>query len=212
MGQKAIPDVGNSARKKAQRKNHSMTEKQIRARARRAGGLNHVTEAEVKVLMRKPLKDWTLQELAKGRPADKNGRFTGASPFWVTREMHEKAMEMFKAHVRTDMNSHTVRALEVIREVMDNDEVDDKGKPLVPAGTKVDVAKFLIEHLMGKPTQPIQTDISIKLQGILGASLVMPDFSQPAIEGQPPSYIPASSHRDIEDAEIVEEDEDELEL
>lgn len=210
MGQKTKPGVGPSTDKKRKQADLSMTPSQIRARARRSGGLNHVTKTEAKVLMRKPLKDWTLPELAKGRPMDKNGRFTGMKPQWVTREMHEQAMELFKAHVRTDMNSHTVRALQVIREVMDNDETDARGKPLVSAGTKVDVAKFLLEHLMGKPTQPIQTDISIKLQGILGASLVMQDEDATLAlpPGSPIQYMPASSHRDIEDADVLEEDEE----
>lgn len=201
MGHKKIPDVGESARKERKNKAKVMTPKQIRARAKRAGGLNQVTETELKVLMRKPLEEWDLEELAKGRPKDKNGNFTGPIPHWVTRELHEKAMDRFKEMVRTDMQSHTIRAIEVLKEVMDNDETDEKGKPIVGANVKVDTAKFLIEHLIGKPTQEVKSDISIKLQAILGDSLVMPD--QLSL-----GYLPASSHRAVEDADIVEEDEE----
>lgn len=212
MGHKTKPLVGNSAHKKkvlaareANPARLTMSPKQIRARANRTGGLDSVTEREQAILRGKPMEEWDLEELAKGRPKNKNGQFAGAPPKWITRETHEKSLEMFKKAIRMDMQSHTIRALEVIAEVMENDETDDKGKPHVSAGTKVDVAKFLIEHLMGKPTQPIQNDISIRLQGILGASLVMPG------ELMASPYIPAASHRPvdtIEDADIVEgEDE-----
>ena len=177
-----------------------MTPKQIRARARRGGGMEVLSAAEKKALLGKPMEEWDLEELARGRPRDKNGGFSGQAPKWITREMHEKSIEMFKNMIRTDMQSHTVRAMEVLGEIMDNDEVDDKGKPVVPAGTKVDVAKFLIEHLVGKPTQPVETDINIKLQGILGAVLVQPD--------QLMGYTPSSSHRIIE-GEVVDDEEEE---
>jgi hypothetical protein len=176
-----------------------MTPKQIRARARRRGGFD--TPEDKMALLTKPIEEWDLEELARGRPKDKNGQFRGGAPKWITREIHEKALEAFKSKVRSDMRSLTVKSLDVLEEMLDSDEVDDKGKPLVPAGTKVDIAKFLIEHLIGKPTQPIQADISLKLQGILGAVLVQP--------GQDGGFVPSASHRGIIEGTVEEEDEDE---
>lgn len=209
------PLVGNSAHKKAvlaaREANPARltnSKKQIKARAKRTGGWDSLTEREQAILRGKPMEEWDLQELAKGRPRDKNGNFTGASPKWVTRDMHERSLELFKKAIRTDMQSHTIRALEVISDVMDDESCDDKGKPNVNASTKVDVAKFLIEHLMGKPTQPIQSDISIRLQGVLGASLVMPSELTAIGSSGTPTYRASSSHRDvdesIEDADIVD--------
>lgn len=201
MGQKT--GYGNKKRKEEREAKKVMTPKQIRARARRGGGMDRLSAREKDALLRKPMDQWDIEELARGRPRDKNGNFTGQAPTWITREMHEKSIDLFKDMIRTDMQSHTVRAMEVLRDVLDNEDEDDRGKPTVPAGVKVDVAKFLLEHLIGKPTQPIQADISLKLQGILGAVLVQPD--------EMTGYQPSSSHRVLElgteDYEEVIEDE-----
>lgn len=187
-------------RKDPEAAGRSMTPKQIRARARRNGQDLAVAPSELKVLMGgRDIEDWDLEELARGRPKNKNGDFSGAAPKWITRELHERCMELFKERVRTDMKSLTVKALDVLEIVLDDDGLDDKGKPTTPTNVKVDVAKFLLEHLIGKPTQPIQADISLKLQGILGAALV-----QPADMGK---YVASSSHRVIDG--VVEQEEDE---
>lgn len=175
-----------------------LTPKQIRARARRAGALPTLKEQEA--LLGKPVEEWDLEELAKGRPRNAQGTFAGRPPSYISREIHEKAMDRFKEMVRTDMRSHTVVAMKILKNIMEDDEVDEKGKPTTPASVKVDVAKFLIEHLVGKPTQPVQADINLKLQGILGAVLVQPDQLSSG-------FVPASSHREVE-GEVVEEDED----
>jgi hypothetical protein len=82
------------------------------------------------------------------------------------------------------MNANTVDAIDVIRWVMMNNEVDDKGKPIVPASTKLDAAKFLMEHIVGKPTQRIENDVSVKLQAILGVAMANPAQAlMPGTEG-----------------------------
>lgn len=178
----------------------SMRPQQIRARARKRGGMDTLTQKEKEALLGKPMAEWDLEELARGYPRNKNGNFGGAPPKWITREMHEKSITMFKDMMRADMRSHTVRALQVLAETLDDDAMDEKGRPVTPTGVKVDVAKFLIEHLVGKPTQPVEADISIKLQHILGAALVMP--------AELTSMQPSASHRVLE-GEIVEDgDED----
>lgn len=152
-----------------------LTAKQIRARARRrAKRADLMSEQEQEVLYRKPIEDWDLQELAKGRPRAADGTFRGPKPSWITREVHERSMELFKAAVKSDMNATTVDALGAIKLIIENDEVDDKGKPIVPAGTKLDAAKFLIEHVVGKPKQVLEADISVKLQGILATVMANP--------------------------------------
>lgn len=188
--------------RKAKLEAKSKNPKQIRARARRAGGMDKIPAAEAKLLVTKPVEEWDIEELAKGRPRNAKGDFSGRAPAWITRTVHEQAMERFKELVRTDMQSHTVIALNVLKDILLDEDEDDKGKPVVSAGTKADVAKFLIEHLIGKPTQPIQADISVKLQGILGASLVMPS------ELTSGKFVPSSSHREVYDGEVVDPDEE----
>ena len=152
-----------------------LTPRQIRARYRRkANRVNMMSTQELEALYYKPITDWDLEELARGRPRNGEGNFRGATPKWINREMHERAMDFYKAAVRSDMNATTVDALTVLKRIINNDEVDEKGKMVVPASTKVDAAKFLIEHVVGKPMQRIESDVSVKLQAILGTVMVNP--------------------------------------
>ena len=153
-----------------------LTPKQIRARARRKTKRSDVmSDQELEYLYKKPVEEWDLEELAHGRPKGKDGRFRGPRPKWINAAIHERAMEKYTAAVKGSMRETTVDALQLLKDLIANDDVDDKGKPIVPAGTKLEAAKFLIEHVVGKPTQRIESDISVKLQGILGSVIVNPN-------------------------------------
>jgi hypothetical protein len=176
----------------------SMSPKQIRARARRAG---KITQEQVESLY-KPLDEWDAEELARGRPRAADGTWKGKAPAYISRELHERITERFRQVIRTSMNESTVTATTVLANLLENNERDEKGKYLVPPSTKAEIAKFLIEHVVGKPTQRIEGDISVKLQAILGAAIVNPDGS--AAVGYVPQLGPGDDD-DIEDAEIVGE-------
>ena len=192
-----------------------LTPKQIRARARRkAKRAEIMSDQEREYLYRKPIEDWDLEELARGRPRDRNGGFKGRPPKWVSGAVHEQAMERFTSAVKGGMQVTTIDALRVLTELMNSEEVDHKGKPIVSASTKLDAAKFLIEHVIGKPKQHIQSDVSVKLQGILGQ--VMANPSQALLspvqggEGYTVGHLPGitmamgSADEDIIDAEWEE--------
>ena len=152
-----------------------LTRKQIRARARRRIKRAEVmTQEEEEFYFPKPVEEWDLEELSRGRPRAIDGTFKGPKPKWISRQVHEQSMELFKAAVRTEMNYTTVSALDVIQAMIQNDEVDEKGKYLVPPSVKVDAAKFLIEHVVGKPKQVLEADVSVKLQGILAVVMGNP--------------------------------------
>lgn len=170
----------------------SNTPKQIRARARRKQNL---AEEEFHKLY-KPLDEWDAEELARGRPRSADGHFRGVPPSWINRAVHEQIVRKFEKVVRQEMNTHTVMALEVLHSILTSDEADVKGKPIVPASTKLDAAKFLIEHVIGKPKQRMEADISVRLQAMLGTAMV-----NPAEQGQTAltqGYI---------DAEVIEDDD-----
>jgi len=189
-----------------------MTPKRIRARARRALKKGkRVSVVDMDALW-KPIEDWDMEELAHGRPRAADGSFRGRKPAYITRELHEQAMENFKSMVRASMNGSTVDALVVLTGILTNDETDAKGKPVVPASTKADVAKWMVEHVLGKAVQPTTTDISIKLQSILGVAMVNPsEVEMPReLEGYRPAHIghrgeviEGSVEDDFEDAEVV---------
>lgn len=151
----------------------SKQKKQIRQRARRKMKL---AEDELALLYEdRPISEWDMEELARGRPRAKDGTFKGRTPKFLDRAIHEQIVRRFEEIVREEMNGHTVEALKVIGEILADDETDDKGRPRVAAGTKLQAAQFLIEHVVGKPKQRMETDISVKLQGILGHAMVNPN-------------------------------------
>lgn len=168
--------------------------KQIRQRARRK--LKKLSQEEQESLWGKDISEWDMEELAKGRPRAKDGTFKGSPPSFISRQLHEEITKRFETIVREEMNGHTVHALTVLGQVLQDDRVDAKGKPITPAGTKVDVAKFLIEHIVGKPKVRMETDISVKLQGILGVAIANPTQEGYELTS---GYVEATSWEDDED-------------
>jgi hypothetical protein len=191
-------------------KGRLLTPRQIRARARRrVARRNHMTDQEFEA-MYKPLEEWDVAELARGRPRNAAGRFHGPAPKWISREVHERSMALFKDAIKIGMNDLTPSAVDAIRALMISKEKDDKGRPTVPPSTKLDAAKFLLEHTVGKPTVTVQTDISVKLQGILGQVMVNPAKALEAgdytVAHLPGVTLPMGEiEDDYVDADIVEE-------
>ncbi len=148
-----------------------------RKRARRkAAKAAEVQDAkELELLYNKPIEDWDLEELAAGRPRDANGFLpAGPKPSFIPHAVHEEAMERFRDVIRGKMRYSSLRAVEVIQEIMEDSQVDERGRPLVTAGDKLRAAQFLLEHYLGKPKQQIEADVSVKLQSMLGEVLVQP--------------------------------------
>jgi len=185
-----------------------LTEKQIRARARRRMKRNEAMSQEELEWLYKPIEEWDLEELARGRPRGKNGKFTGPAPKWITRDIHERAMEKYTAALKTNMRATTVDAMEMIQELITNEDVDEKGKPIVPPGTKLEAAKFLIEHVVGKPTQRIENDVSVKLQGILGQVMVNPqELTASGHQTYQPAHYPGITMKLANEKEYDDDDD-----
>jgi len=146
----------------------------------------------------KPVEEWDAEELARGRPRDRNGGWSGSTPAYVTRAFHEQIIKRFQVVVREEMNKHTIEALEVMRKVLTDETVDLRGKPLVSPATKLQAATYLLDHVVGKPTQRVEQDISVKLQGLLGTVMVTPTGE--LAQGSQPLT-------DIVDAEVVDDDD-----
>lgn len=183
-------------------KTKKMNKKQIRARARRHA---RISEAELNKLY-KPIEEWDEEELARGRPRAADGTFRGKSPSWITRQMHEEAMARFKSLVESDVRQHTVEALKTVQWILANEDVDDKGKLVIPPSTKLEAAKFLIEHVIGKPTQRTETDISVRLQALLAVATAGPINGGADALALPPGadYEAAFGDSDVYDAEVIE--------
>lgn len=150
--------------------------------------------------IQKPVSEWDLEELAHGKPRNAAGNFRGIAPQFVTRAIHEEAVNTFRDRVKGEMQVSGLQALELLKKLLADDQVDYKGKPLVTPQVKLSAATFLVEHIVGKPTQPTTTDISVKLQGILGAVMVNPS----ELQAGPTSYIPA--HMGTRGGTVISED------
>jgi hypothetical protein len=180
----------------------SKEKKQIRQRARRK--LRNLSEDEQEALWGKDISQWDLEELAKGRPRADDGSFRGKAPGFLSRQLHEEIIRRFEEIVRQEMNGYTVDALTMLHTVLGDNTTDVKGRRNTPRSVQVDVAKFLIEHVIGKPKQRTEADISVKLQGILGMAIANPTM----IDGQVTTqYQLPSSYIDVPSWEAEEEDE-----
>lgn len=177
-----------------------LTPKQMRARARRRmkkARPELLTEEEFNALY-KPVEEWDLEELARGRPRSPDGTFRGPKPKWISAAVHEQSLELFRKTIRSEMSAKTVTALDVFDYLLNNENVDMKGRPIVPPSVKLQAAQFLLEHVVGKPTQRVEADISVKLQGLLAAAIVNPNEAlsphhqrETAVGRELPQYTPA---------------------
>lgn len=186
---------------------HVTNEKQIRARRRRAlraaKKVSDINEDLAMELDIKPLEEWDFEELARGRPRDRNGTFRGAKPSYISRELHEKIMDRFKLMVKQKMVGNGIDAMNALDYLLTNEDLAKGGRPLVPPTVRFQAAQYVLDHLIGRPTQPVQTDVSVQLQGILGMAMVNPTEDggfQLAQRGHMQAALPG---------EIIVEEEDE---
>jgi hypothetical protein len=194
-GKPVIDSQGRLPEQQGGRPVKSQSPKQIRARARRKRA---IADEELARLY-KPLDEWDAEELARGRPRAKDGSFKGKAPAFIDRALHEQIVRRFEEVVRIKMNEHTVDALRFLSDVLNNNEEDDRGRPIVSASTKLDATKFLIEHVIGKPKQRMETDISVKLQGVLAMAMVNPSQTQQGQFELAQGYIDAESWEEEDD-------------
>jgi hypothetical protein len=117
-------------------------------------------------------------------------------------------MDRFKAVIREGMNANAINALSAIDRILANDGEDRKGRPLIPASVKLQAAQYLLDHVVGRAVQPTQSEISVKLQGILGTVMVSPTEVDGAFQvGQ---FATRALPGDVSiDALVLDNDEDE---
>jgi hypothetical protein len=134
----------------------------------------------------KPIEEWDLQELARGRPRSKDGTFKGRTPAWLSPAVTKEAKRRLLEHTFGELAGHVDQAVKAIGDLITSDEVDDNGKPLVDARTRLEAAKFVIENLIGKPKAIIEVEAGEAVRQFLAGALVLDDGSpaHPVIDGQ----------------------------
>lgn len=152
----------------------SASKKQARARARRAHARQQRIDAEID-LMYKPLDEWTDEELAAGVPKELWGKRAAGQLKWMPRAVHEQIVERYQQIMKSKIQELSLPAVNVLQAMLMNEETDRKGRPIVSANVKLSIAQLLIEHVVGKPTQRIEADVSVKMQAMLAHVMVVPD-------------------------------------
>lgn len=156
---------------------------QIRNRLRR----KHKTfqqdlEIYQKVTGWKPVEEWDLEELARGRPRNPNtGRFHGKPPSWLTTDIIVEAKKRLMDEAFGSLSSHLHAAIETVKKLMLSEEVDDNGKPIVDAATKLKAAMFIIENIIGKPKAVVEI-AAVDLTKQILAKAILLDDGQPQDE------------------------------
>lgn len=187
------------------------TAKQARARARRALKRGTRLQEDAREVLGKPVEEWDMEELARGRPRAADGSFRGKPSAYVTRELHERALVRFKDLVRSDMNARAVDALHAIGMMINSEDVDRRGRLVVAPMVRLQAAQWLVDHVIGKPRQPIDEDISVRLEALLGVAMVHPDQAGGFGMSHQGSRLPQLEGTVIAETWVgVEDDDDEL--
>jgi hypothetical protein len=161
--------------------------RQIRNRLRRREGkLGRDLELYVKHGGMKPLDEWDLEELSRGRPRDRNGQWGGRGPGWVTPAVVKEAKRRLLDHAFGSLAGHADLAIKTIADLLKSKAVDDNGKPIVDSRTRLEAAKFVIEHIIGKPKATVEIGADDAVRQALARALVLDDGedAHPVINGQ----------------------------
>jgi hypothetical protein len=166
---------------------------QIRNRIRRAKkrGDTELVNFELSLLHEigyKPVSEWDIEELAHGTPRGKDGKFHGISPPWMTDSIMREVKKQLHRRTFGKLTANIELAIQVVTDLMTSQEVDDKGKPIVDARTRLAAAQFVIEHVIGKPAAILPVDAADQVRQMFAAAIVLDDGRQdthlPVIEGR----------------------------
>jgi hypothetical protein len=167
-----------------------------RARLRRnARRLEEEIYEDLADIYEKPVEEWDWEELSHGRPRGENGKFQGGKPEWITPAIQAEARRRMRTLTEDELMVHAQAAMGVLVELMGDSDVDDFGKPLVPASVRADCAKYIINQVIGTPTAKVEVAGASKFESLMADILVNPDGE--------------ASHMVIEAAQAVDEDDDE---
>lgn len=149
---------------------------------------------DIALAYQKPVEEWDWEELSRGRPRGADGKFYGNKPKWITPAIVAEAQRRMRAMTEQELMTNAFDAIRVMREIMSDNDIDDFGKPTVPASVKLDAAKYILNHVIGTPKARVEIESSNPLQDLMGQVLVNPD-------GTP-------SHMMVIEGSVVEDEDD----
>lgn len=143
-------------------------------RAQRTGDRGPLDE-ELQMYGIKPVEEWDVEELAHGRPRHPTNGFKGRKPTWITADVTREAKRRLHGQVFGALGAHAEAAVRTIYNLMVSEEIDEKGKPIVDARTKLAASTFILEHVLGKPTTIVEIDATDSARQMFAAAIVLDD-------------------------------------
>jgi hypothetical protein len=157
--------------------------RQARKRMRR---ISRELSKNVALVYEKPIAEWDFEELCACRPKGPDGKFRKGSPppEWLTDVVRGEIYKRLQVVTRDRMASHTSSAIETLLEIMRDDSEDENGRPITPSSVRLDAAKYLLDHLIGKATAKVELNAKFDLNNFLAGIMVNPDGvdAHPVIE------------------------------
>jgi hypothetical protein len=143
-------------------------------------------DRDMEMLYQKPIEEWDMEELARGRPKNKAGNFQGPRPKWITPIILREAQNRLRTLTQQELSTFAGDAVKVMTNLMKEDGVDFDGKPLVPPGVRLSAATYVLDQIIGKPTQHVEVEGNVVLESLMAKVLVNPDGStaHPVIDGE----------------------------
>lgn len=166
--------------------NGNLSDKPSAVRARLRNTARNA-ERDMEMLYEKPVSEWDMDELAKGRPRSSDGTFRGPAPSWITPLIMKEAQDRLRTLTRQDLSSYAADAIKVMGKLMKEDGTDLDGKPLVPPTVRLNAAQYVLDQLIGKPTNPVEISGNVALQTLMATVLVNDEsgaHAHPVIEGE----------------------------
>jgi hypothetical protein len=142
----------------------------------------------------KPLAEWDLEELARGKPRNPSGDFRGRPPVWITPALRTEAARRLKVEALAFLSGHVEDAIKVLVDLMTS-STDER--------VQIDCAKFIIEHVVGKAKQSVDLEMGEGVRGMLAKALV----TRNKITG---ALVDAHPVVDLEPTEWTDEDDDDV--
>lgn len=172
----------------------------VRRRMRRAAKKVRDGAVVLAQVQYKPIEEWDMEELARGRPRNARGGFSGRIPKWVTSAVVGEAKKRHEALACAEIGAAVQDAIGVIFDLMTDPEVEPR--------VRLDAAKFVIEHVIGKPTVRVDLDATVNHRELLADALLIPDGQggyMPAHPWKEPGWT--GDDDSVIDATVIEDDD-----
>lgn len=141
----------------------------------------------------RPIAEWDLEELARGKARNKNGGFNGGKPRWGPNEAEVKKeiARRLEEEARLRLHSLVYPALNRFAQLLDS--ADEK--------VAAQISTYVVDQMLGKATAKVDVQGEMSLEHRLAAALVVPGGEQAH-----PTLRPG----EIIDGELADDDGDDL--